>query len=300
MDPVASARNRRHNRRKRTMDAILRRRAARRLKLRDMGPAADRRTFVYKKTQERAYEEEYGHKPPSATDHAMKYIPFPPDLHLHRLIPLHPLEDEGDGGRDTRHGLHRCHVLPDDPWPERAITTANPVWTKRMHAADQERRKGKGYTEHEDRLYNPRAGCDPSSELLDAMDELAYWEEHLLTFLREAPLPLRRTLPYLHEYYRFAVHRTVRAEKRYMRCRDAVVVARKASTDLFRRSELPVERVRSFYGEAHRSLASPNYDPLRMKKSALAPLMKMTVEEFGQWKADRKAEREALLAELTV
>ncbi|KAG5492648.1 hypothetical protein JKF63_01227 [Porcisia hertigi] len=316
MDAVVSSRNRRRNRRKRTADAILGDVLHDALLLRDMGkrPTAD---FVYKRTQERMYEEEYGHKPPSAKENAAKFIPFPPDFHLHRLLPL--FGDRGDVAVDaelrtwaspgtarpasplpvyTKNFMSTYTLIAPDPWPERAVTPDNPVWTRRDVELDKEKTGGQGLKEWEERMYGPRRGCDACGEFVDAMDELGHWEVQLIHFLRVVPLSQRRSLPFLHEWYRLLVHRVIRAERRYIRIRDAVLASTKATTSFFNRTEQVVEAVRSYYAEAHRSLASANYDPLRMKKSALAPLMRMSDDEFSEWKEVQRQRRNSLAAEL--
>lgn len=322
MDTVVNSRNRRRNRRKRTADAILGDVLHDALLLRDMGekPTTD---FVYKRTQERMYEEEYGRKPPTAKENAAKYIPFPPDFHLHRLLPLYGEHDSaeavsqapssaeaGTGAEDaaqrpaaaapvyTKNAMHTYALVAPDPWPERAVTPANPVWTRRDVETDKEKTGGAGFREWEARMYGPRPGYDLSGELVDAMDELGHWEVQLLQFLRDAPLSQRRSLPFLHEWYRLLVHRVIRAERRYIRIRDALVADAKVSSALYKRTEQPVDAIRSYYAEAHRSLSSPNYDPQRMKKSALAPLMRMTAAEFDEWRAVQRQRRNALAAEL--
>ncbi|KAK7197180.1 hypothetical protein NESM_000663300 [Novymonas esmeraldas] len=326
LDRVASSRNRRRNRRKRSADAILGDVLHDALLLRDMGekPTTD---FIYKRTQERLYEEEYGRKPPSAKENAAKFIPFPPDFNLHRLMPL--FADRGDDSTAaaaaaasssssssadptlddaacrpvtpppvyTKNFMNTHSVAAPDPWPERAVTPANPVWTRRDVEADKAKTGGRGLLEWEERMYGPRPGYDLHGEFLDAMDELGHWEVQLLHFLRVVPLSQRRTLPYLHEWYRLLVHRVIRAERRYLCIRDAAVAHVKASSSLFQRTEQPIDAVRSYYAEAHRSLASANYDPLRMKKSALAPLMRMTDEEFAEWQQVQRQRRNSLAAE---
>ncbi|KAG5492103.1 hypothetical protein GH5_01007 [Leishmania sp. Ghana 2012 LV757] len=316
IDPVASNRNRRRNRRKRTADAILGDVLHDALLLRDMGekPTAD---FVYKRTRERMYEAEYGRKPPSARENAAKLIPFPPDFRLHRLLPL--FEERGDDAVEsaptdspsygatrpaaparvyTKNYMNTYALLPPDPWPERAVTPDNPVWTRREVDADREKTGGRGLKEWEDRMYGPRPGYEVHGEFLDAMDELGHWEVQLIHFLRVVPLSQRRSLPFLHEWYRLLVHRVLRAERRYIRIRDVALANSNASTALFKRTEQLIDNVRSYYAEAHRSLASANYDPLRMKKSALAPLMRMTDKEFAEWQEVQRQRRNALAAEL--
>ncbi|AIO01842.1 hypothetical protein LPMP_342160 [Leishmania panamensis] len=315
MDVVVSGRNRRRNRRKRTADAILGDVLHDALLLRDMGekPTAD---FVYKRTRERMYEAEYGHKPPSAKENAAKFIPFPPDFHLHRLLPLFgesgndavesaPMDSASGATRPvtsapvyTKNFMNAYVLMAPDPWPERAVTPDNPVWTRRDVVADKEKTGGRGLREWEERMYGPRPGYDIQGELLDAMDELGHWEVQLIHFLRVVPLSQRRSLPFLHEWYRLLVHRVIRAERRYIRIRDAALANTKVSTALFNRTEQPIDAVRSYYAEAHRSLASANYDPLRMKKSALAPLMRMTDEEFAEWQEVQRQRRNSLAAEL--
>ncbi|KAF8283538.1 hypothetical protein TcG_02037 [Trypanosoma cruzi] len=278
IDPVASAVNQRRNRCKRSIDSIFGDVLHDALRLRDMGhkPDAD---FVYKRAQERMYEEEYGHKPPSAKDHAAKYVPFPPDLGLNRLIPLE-------------------HIIGDDPWPARSITAQNPVWTRQQVEEDRVKHGGAQLKEWEKKMFGPREGFDPCGEFIDAMEELAYWEERFVKFIREAPLPQRRTLPLLHEVYRYITHRLVRAERRYLGTRDAALKKARASSSVYKMTEANIERIRSLYSETHRSLSSPNYDPVRMKKSLTGPLLQMGESEFEEWKNVRKHQRNRLVAEI--
>ncbi|GET92745.1 hypothetical protein, conserved [Leishmania tarentolae] len=316
VDAVASGRNRRRNRRKRTADAILGDVLHDALLMRDMGekPTAD---FVYKRTQERMYEEEYGRKPPSTKENAAKFIPYPPDFHLHRLLPLfgecgsNAAEDVSTDSVSTgaarpvtpapvytKNFMNAYAVMAPDPWPERAITPENPVWTRRDVDLDKEKTGGRGLKEWEERVYGLRPGYDVHGEFLDAMDELGHWEVQLIHFLRVVPLSQRRSLPFLHEWYRILVHRVIRAERRYICVRDAALRNTKVSTAVFKRTEQLIDTVRSYYAEAHRSLASANYDPLRMKKSALAPLMRMTDQEFAEWQEVQRQRRNSLAAEL--
>ncbi|ORC92247.1 uncharacterized protein TM35_000044610 [Trypanosoma theileri] len=278
IDPIASAVNRRRNRRKRTVDSIFGDVLHEALKLRDMGqkPDAD---FVYKRTQERMYEEEYGHKPPSSKDHAAKYIPFPPDLSLNRLIPLE-------------------EVVGEDPWPERAITPANPVWTQQQVEEDRAKNAGIKLKAWEKKMFAPREGFDPIGEFTDAMDELAYWEERFVRFIREAPLPQRRTLPLLHEVYRYITHRLIRAERRYCTTRDITLAKTRASPSVYKMTEENIDRIRALYAETHRSLSSPNYDPVRMRKSVTGPLLNMSEAEFEEWRNVRKHQRNRLVSEI--
>ncbi|RNF26272.1 uncharacterized protein Tco025E_01395 [Trypanosoma conorhini] len=278
IDPVASALNRRRNRRKRTVDSIFGDVLHDALKLRDMGhkPDAD---FVYKRTQERMYEEEYGHKPPSAKDHAAKYVPFPPDLALNRLVPLEA-------------------IVGEDPWPARAITAQNPVWTRQRVEEDRVKNGGAQLRAWEAKMFAPREGFDPCGEFVDAMEELAYWEERFVKFIREVPLPQRRTLPLLHEAYRYITHRLVRAERRYLGTRDAALRKARASPSVYKMTESSIDRIRGLYSETHRSLSSPNYDPVRMKKSLTGPLLQMSEAEFEEWRNVRKHQRNRLVAEI--
>lgn len=303
---VEISQQRRRSRRRRTVDNILGDVLNDALRLRDVGkkPNVD---FIYKRTQERLYEEEYGKKPPSAKEHAAKYIPFPPDFHLHRILPLFP---ENDRNRpEESHFLGASTSSPecttlfqevhDDPWPERCISPTNPVWTKGEEEVDKKENNGMKLKEWEEKLFSPRKGFDVVGEFLDAADELAYWEAQLLHFFRSVPLTQRRSLPYLHEWHRMFVHRTIRAERRYTATRNAALASVKASSVLFKRTEEVIDRVRAIYAEAHRSLSSANYDPLRIKKSALAPFMKMSSLGFEEWKEIEKQRRQILVAELT-
>lgn len=304
---VESSRQRRKLRRRRTVDNILGDVLNDALRLRDLGkkPNMD---FIYKRTQERLYEEEYGKKPPSAKEHAAKYIPFPPDFHLYRILPLFPSSNANNEANVSSSSRYESDCMEttmmfreihDDPWPERAITPTNPVWTKGEEEADKRQNNGMKLKEWEAKLFLPRPGFDVVGEFLDAADELAYWEAQLLNFIRIVPLTQRRCLPYLHEWYRIFVHRTIRAERRYTATRDAALASVKASSSLFKRTEEVIDRVRAVYAEAHRSLSSANYDPLRVKKSVLANFMKMSHRDFAEWKETEKQRRQILVAELT-
>lgn len=320
IDQVVSNQNRRRNRRKRTMDAILGDVLHDALKMRDMGekPTSD---FVYKRAQERIYEEEYGKKPPTSKETAAQYIPFPPDFHMHRLLPLFgdataadepsPPPESGVEGAEaaqrpvkaaqvyTKNHMNVHALVPPDPWPERAVTPENPVWTRRMVDEDKQKTGGRALKEWEERMFAPRAGYDLVGEFVDAMDELAHWEAQFLIFVRTVPISQRRSLPFLHEWYRLLVHRVVRAERRFIHVRDAVVAETKASSAVFAQTEKLVENVRAYYAETHRSLSSVNYDPLRMKKSVLAPVLRMSDEEFVEWQEEQRQQRNALVAELS-
>ncbi|KPI90284.1 hypothetical protein ABL78_0666 [Leptomonas seymouri] len=323
IDQVVSSRNRRRNRRKRSMDAILGDVLHDALRMRDLGekPTTD---FVYKRAQERMYEEEYGKKPPTAKEAAAQYIPYPPDFHMHRLLPLfdsgtaaaaaetvapEPGPEAGAVGVAPRlvksapacrkNYMHVHALVPPDPWPERSVTPENPVWTRRDVEEDRQKSGGKGLKEWEERMFAPRPNYDLSGEFLDAMDELAHWERHLLTFLRVVPISQRRSLPFLHEWYRLLVHRVVRAERRYIRIRNALLAQSKSTASVYARTEKIVEDVRGYYSETHRSLSSPNYDPLRMKKSVLAPILRMTDAEFEAWQEVQRQQRNALAAEFS-
>lgn len=305
-NPIEVSRQRRKLRRRRTVDNILGDVLNDALRLRDLGekPNMD---FIYKRTQERLYEEEYGKKPPSAKEHAAKYIPFPPDFHLHRILPLFEVCSTGGYleqqhpslSENSREVVTVFRELHEDPWPDRAITPMNPVWTKAEEEADKRQNDGKKLKDWERKLFLPRPGFDLVGEFLDAADELAHWEAQLLNFIRTVPLTQRRSLPYLHEWYRIFVHRTIRAERRYTATRDTALASVKAPSTLFKRTEEVIDRVRAIYAEAHRSLSSANYDPLRVKKSTLAPFMAMSHRDFEEWKEIQKQRRQILVAELT-
>ncbi|CCW69432.1 unnamed protein product [Phytomonas sp. Hart1] len=296
-ETLASVRRRRQKRRFRSVDTILGDIVNEAIHLRDKGekPNTD---FIYKRTQERIYEAEYGRKPSGAKECASKYLPFPPDPHLRRIFPMYDEEVEIKGGSKMG-GLGLRNFLPEDPWPERAITTANPVWSRRMVEIDDRENDGKGLKEWEDRLFNPREGFDLLGEFTDAVDELRHWMCELISFLREVPITQRRTLPFLHEWHRFLVHRLVRAERRYGQVRDAALAHSKASTALYKRTEELLDYVREIYIEAHRSLSSPNYDPFRMKKSVIASFMKMNNSEFEEWKEEQTRQHNIMIADLS-
>ncbi|EPY25198.1 hypothetical protein AGDE_11971 [Angomonas deanei] len=214
---------------------------------------------------------------------------------MHRLLKFSP----GDTAEcSTYNGMNTFALTKEDPWPERAITRANPVWSRRMKEEDEIHNKGKGLKEMEKRMYEPREGYNLEGEFLDSMDEFAHWESEFLNFLRTTSLPLRRHLPFLHEWYRYYAHRNIRAEKHYIACRNALLLQTKCSKEFFNQTESRVARFRAILSEAHRSLSSPNYDPLRMKKSDLAPFMRMNDSEFAAWREKDKEARNLIVAGL--
>jgi hypothetical protein len=232
---------------------------------------------VYKRTQERLYEEEYGRKPPSKTDFQVKYMPWGPDFLLERLE------------RETT-------FTDNDPWPERAVTPENPVYNiNAVETADA--KTAAAMNEAEVRMYHPRKGFDPRQEFSDSVDELGHWEDEFLTFVREVPLWQRRTLPLLHEHYRNIAHRVLRAEKRFIHCRNAALAPAKAGSAAFAATENWVEQIRKVIAETHKSLATRSYDPLKMKKSELGKLMRMSADDFELHKIKAKMKRNAIIAE---
>lgn len=300
-DPIKSveaSRKRRNLRRRRTVDNILGDVLHDALRLRDLGQKPDV-DFIYKRTQERLYEEEYGKKLPSSKENAGKYVPFPPDFHLHRILPLYNDTDPITNSNTEKMRWSYTFELLQDPWYQRSISPSNPVWTKKQVEEDASQNGGKKLKEWERSMFAPRPSFDLVGELLDAGDELAHWEYQLINFLRKVPLTQRRTLPYLHEWYRIIVHRTIRAERRYTVTRDEALASVKASSALFKDSELVIERIRGIYAESHKSLSSVNYDPLRMKKSILARFMRMSENELNQWKEEEKQKRNRIIAKLS-
>lgn len=278
VDHVASSANRRRNKTKRNMDTVLNDVLNDALRMRDLGNKPDM-DFVYKQTQERMYEAEHGHKPPSQKDTNAKYIPFPPDFKMVRLLP------------NT--------IFDDDPWPARSITPENPVLTNHEVQLDKDNNHSKRIKEQE-KMYLPRDGCDVIAEFGDAVDELTHWEVKFLTFVRDVPLSQRRTLPLLHEYYRSLTHRVIRAEKRFIKTRDAAMREAKISQDTFKKTEDRVERTRGLYAESHKSLSSPNYDPVTMKKrTLLGEVMAMTPAQFSSWIATERQRGNDLIAEFS-
>lgn len=276
IDEVASAANKRRNKRKKTMDHILGDILEDALRMRDAGKKPDM-DFIYKQTQERVYEAEHGRKPPSQKERTAKYIPFPPDHNLHRILP------------NT--------MFDDDPWPERSITSENPVLNTNEAERDKQNNGGKILKEQE-KMYQPRGGRNLVEEFADAVDELSFWEGKFVGFVREVPVEQRRTLPLLHEYYRGLTHRLMRAERRFITTRDFALSHAKASPDAFKRTEDRVERVRSFYAATHKSLSSPNYDPVKMRqRDYIGRLIAMNPGEFEAWQQDELREKNQLIAD---
>lgn len=268
------------------------------MKQKDQGVKPDME-FIYKTTQERIYEAEHGRKPPSGNTEQIqkKYLPFPPDLNMTRLEP------------------NACLPIEDDPWPIRAITLSNPVLSRadadRKEAwqqSERERRKRAGnpvradeeefWTDHQ-RMYLPREGFDLVSEFTDAIDEHFHWEQEYVRFIREAPLWQRRSLPLLHEHYRTVSHRLVRAEIRFIACRDKALASIKGSSSLYKRTEDRIDRSRMICADTHKSLSSPNYDPIRMKKKSFAGhLMSLSEKEYKDWIEEERTRKNSLIAEM--
>eukprot|EP00758_Cryptobia_borreli_P005501 Tbor_TRINITY_DN4898_c0_g1::TRINITY_DN4898_c0_g1_i1::g.1246::m.1246 len=283
---------RKAGRRKRSMDSVMDGVFSEAKAMKDKGKGPDIQ-YIYLKTQEMIYESEHGRKPPSSnTDEIQKYLPFPPDLHMRRLEPL-PSED---------------------PWPARAITLENPVLSnleikkrdEELVAAMEEREKdGNPVRDDEDkfwddkrRMYAPRIGICPVQEFTDSIEEHYYWEEKNVEFVREVPLWQRRSLPFLHEHYRILTHRMLRAENRFIHCRDAALTKIKGSASLFAKTEERIDRSRKLLAETHKSLSSPNYNPVRMKKKSLIGLiMSMSDEEYKEWLALERIKKNNLMAE---
>lgn len=274
VDEIASSSNRRRNKRKKTMDHILGDILEDALRMRDAGKKPDM-DFIYKQTQERVYEAEHGQKPPSQKERNAKYIPFPPDFHLHRLL----------------------EVNLEEPWPDRAITLDNPVLNTNEAERDKQRNGGK-LLKAQELMYAPREGRDPVDEFADAVDELSFWELKFVDFVRDVPVEQRRTLPLLHEFYRYFTHRLMRAERRFIATRNIALAQTKASSDAFKRSEDRVERVRNFYAATHKSLSSPNYDPVKMRqRDVIGRLIAMNPTEFEEWKAQELEAKNLLIAD---
>lgn len=155
------------------------------------------------------------------------------------------------------------------------------------------------YLDDHARMYAPRAGFNPVEEFSDAVDEHFYWEQQFIRFIRDVPLWQRRSLPYLHEHYRLVTHRLVRSEARFIACRDKALASVKAGPKLFAETEERIDRSRMLCADTHKSLSSPNYDPLRMKKKSLAgTLMGMTEAQFDEWNDEQRAIKNTLIATL--
>lgn len=149
-------------------------------------------------------------------------------------------------------------------------------------------------------MYAPRLGFNPVEEFTDAVDEHFYWEQQFIQFIRDVPLWQRRSLPFLHEHYRLVTHRLVRAEARFIACRDKALASVRAGPKLFAETEARIDRSRILCADTHKSLSSPNYDPMRMKKKSLAgTLMAMSENAFADWLADERAAKNTLIASLS-
>jgi hypothetical protein len=274
--------------RKKTMDEILRDVMNDALVARDRGEKPDM-DFVYKNAQARIYEEEYGEKPPSTKSNHRQHIPFPPRDDVRRLTPL--------------------TIYDDDPWPlrpsEQASETPDETGTTRYAAKTDDgggAGDGGGGTAAAAATAADGSGKSSSSSsgasgmsvqeaFLDSADELAHWEKRYLEFLRSHSLPLRRALPIFADLYKHLTHRLVRAERRYMRARDAVVGAGIACPGFFAASEKRIERVRKVYVETHKSLTQQNYEPMRIRKSFTGKIIAMSAAEFEAWLEKDREER---------
>lgn len=278
IDEATSAVNRRRNRKKKTMDHVLGEVLEDALRMRDMGKKPDM-DFIYKQTQERVYEAEHGQKPPSQKDRNAKYVPFPPDHNLNRILP--------------------STLFDDDPWPERSITRENPVMSHNEMERDKHSNGGR-LAKSQEAMFLPRDGRDPVAEFVDAVDELSHWELKLIEFVRDVPVSQRRTLPLLHETYRALTHRVIRAEKRFITTRDYALPKAQPSSEVFKRTEDRVERVRASYAAIHKSLSSPNYDPIVMKnRDVVGHLMSLSPEQFDAWKQEETNKRNLLISEFS-
>jgi hypothetical protein len=266
---------------KSTMDEILRHVMNDALAARDRGEKPDM-DFVYKNAQEKIYEEEHGEKPPSTKSNHFQHIPFPPREEVRRLTPF--------------------TLYDDDPWPvkpgeqlsetpdERGKTKFEPK------VADGEEEQQKVVEEQiEDEATKKQKVQDA---FLDCSDELAHWEKKYLIFLRDYPLGLRRALPIYADLYKHLTHRLVRAERRYIRARNAVVGAGVASPNFFAATEKRVERCRKVYVETHKSLTQQNYDPTKIRKSFTGKILSMDAAQFEEWMDSDRDERNADFANM--
>ena len=89
--------------------------------------------------------------------------------------------------------------------------------------------------------------------------------------------------------YRHLTHRLHRAERRFIVKRDAALLSVKASPETYALTESRIDRVRQLYSETYKSLARASYDPLRMKNCFSGMIMKMTDEQYEDWKAEERA-----------
>ena len=262
-------------RRRRTMDDVLGIVLDESLKDKDRGINTTAENIA-KRTQEKLYEEEHGRKPPSKNDFQVKYMPWGPDFSLHRL--------------------EETHVFDGDLWPERSVTPENPVINKHLVETQGVQLDDAAVINNE-AMFQPRPGRDPRDEFCDSADELAHWEIQFITFIRDVPLWQRRTLPLLHEHYRSLAHRLIRAEKRFVRCRDAALAPGRVGSAAFKATEDWIERSRKLISETHKSLASMAYDPLKMKRSLIGSYMRFSAEEFERFKDREQQRRNQLISE---
>ena len=256
---------------KQSVDTILNDVLQESLKMRDQGKKPDAE-FVYNKVQRRFYESQHGRKAPSSGSLSQKYVPYPPDFSLYRVVPF--------------------DFAAEDPFPARAITPYNPVPTKKERQ-DREAH----FAQQDDKMYSHPEGRDVVGVFVDAVDELQHWTFQYVDFIRDAPLWQRRSLPLLHELYRYVAHRLLRAENFYIAARDRAAAKVQASSSLFAATEDRVDQVRMLCSETHRSLASVGYDPLRMKKTLTCSLLSMTPSEYREWKDIDNEKKKRLAAE---
>jgi hypothetical protein len=81
------------------------------------------------------------------------------------------------------------------------------------------------------------------------------------------------------------VHRLLRAEKRFIRCKKAFFAEINAPPEVFVKSEKRISRVRKMLIDTSRSLASLNYTLEKFsKKSEMAKVVLMTAEDYDAWK----------------
>ena len=150
---------------------------------------------------------------------------------------------------------------------------------------------------------------------LDAVDELAYWEGLLYSFLRDHPARLRKSLPLLMEQYTVLAHRLKDAMLQYIMTRNEV---RKSSSGKNAPSQVSDSNSstktvsKTFLSQEHYTLSenylrfprdtivetgkslSGTYDPTKFMKSATGRLLKLDSAGYQEWRQQRRAQQREL------
>ena len=290
-DPSATATGKK--RKKTSMDDILNDVLLDAVAARDRGERPDM-DYVYKKTQEKCYEAEHGRPPPSKNANYEQHLPMPPDVTVRRLIPLTMYDD------DPFQTLPQFDVSPVQPPQQEASSTTT---MRDPAAANDDAGTRGGATTPITSLSRAPPSAEAvealACELISSLDEIVYWEEMSLDFIRDYPLGLRRALPLLQDQYKHLAHRYYKAEQRFLKARNAFVGSGAGmSTQVYAMTEDRVERARLYIVETHKSLTS-NYDPLRMKKSFTGKVLSLSEAQYGEWKASNEVLKNSLAAALS-